>query len=140
MRATMTSSLLTFNQKIVLHCKKLLVRLSSSRRPKRHFRHLKLSKASSSSSLSSGKKPNKVVASFFLTIQKKKQKKEKMKRLNELESFSGSATDKKKAESRKKGAFPSSLKTSCLRQGKAHSQKVSQDHDAPRDSTSAILP
>ncbi|KAF8107813.1 hypothetical protein N665_0116s0020 [Sinapis alba] len=132
-----TTSLLTFNQKIVQHCKKLLIRLTSSR-PKRHYRHLKLHKASSSSSLSSGKKATRVVSSFFLTFQKKKQKKEKMKRLNELRSISDSVTDKK-AESKKK-AFPSRLTTSCIGQGKAHSQKVSQDLDAPRDSTSAFLP
>ncbi|KAG2320664.1 hypothetical protein Bca52824_013877 [Brassica carinata] len=132
-----TTSLLTFNQKIVQHCKKLLIRLTSSR-PKRHYRHLKLHKASCSSSSSSGKKATRVVSSFFLTFQKKKQKKEKMKRLNELRSFSDSVSDKK-AESRKK-AFPSSLTTSCIGQGKAHSQKVSQDLDAPRDSTSAFLP
>ncbi|KAJ0236949.1 LOW protein: protein BOBBER-like protein [Hirschfeldia incana] len=134
------TSLLTFNQKIVQHCKKLLIRLASSG-PKRHYRHLKLNKASSSSAASassSGKKATRVVSSFFLTFQKKKQKKEKMNRLNELGSFSDSVCDKK-AESRKK-AFPSSLKTSCISQGKAHSQKVSQDLDAPRDSTSAFLP
>ncbi|CAG7901601.1 unnamed protein product [Brassica rapa] len=134
-----TSSLLTFNQKIMQHCRKLLIRLTSSR-PKRHYRHLKLHKPSSSStSSSSGKKTTRVVSSFFLAFQKKKQKKEKMKRLNELRSFSDSVSDKK-AESRKK-AFPSSLATSCIGQGKkAHSQKVSQDLDAPRDSTSAFLP
>lgn len=130
------TSLLTFNQKIVLHCKKLLIRLTSNR-PRRHYRHLKLHKTSSSSS-SSEKKPTRVVSSFFLTFQKKKQKKEKIKRLNELRSFSDSVSDKK-AESRKK-AFPSSLKTSCIGQGKAHSQKVSQDLDAPRNSTTAFLP
>ncbi|CAN7049680.1 unnamed protein product [Brassica rapa subsp. trilocularis] len=134
-----TSSLLTFNQKIMQRCRKLLIRLTSSR-PKRHYRHLKLHKPSSSStSSSSGKKTTRVVSSFFLAFQKKKQKKEKMKRLNELRSFSDSVSDKK-AESRKK-AFPSSLTTSCIGQGKkAHSQKVSQDLDAPRDSTSAFLP
>lgn len=116
-------------------CRKLLIRLTSSR-PKRHYRHLKLHKPSSSSS---GRKATRVVSAFFLTFQKKKQKKEKMKRLNELRSFSDSVSDKK-AESRKKG-FPSSLTTSCIGQGKkAHSQKVSQDLDAPRDSTSAFLP
>ncbi|RID53357.1 hypothetical protein BRARA_G00758 [Brassica rapa] len=133
MRAT--TSLLSFNQKIMQHCRKLLIRLTSSR-PKRHYRHLKLHKPSSSSSSSSGKKTTRVVSSFFLAFQKKKQK---MKRLNELRSFSDSVSDKK-AESRKK-AFPSSLATSCIGQGKkAHSQKVSQDLDAPRDSTSAFLP
>lgn len=130
-----TSSLLTFNQKIMQRCRKLLIRLTSSR-PKRHYRHLKLHKPSSSSS---GRKATRVVSAFFLTFQKKKQKKEKMKRLNELRSFSDSVSDKK-AGSRKKG-FPSSLTTSCIGQGKkAHSQKVSQDLDAPRDSTSAFLP
>ncbi|CAH2034342.1 unnamed protein product [Thlaspi arvense] len=138
-------SLVTFNQKIMRRCKKLLIRITRSC-PRRHYRHLKLQKASSptsssSSSSSSGKQVNRVLASFFLSFQKKKQKKEKMKRLNELRSFSDSVSETKvsNTESRKK-VFPSSLTPSCHGQGKAHSQKVSQDHDAPRNSTSSFLP
>uniref|UniRef100_A0A1J3JLG8 Uncharacterized protein n=1 Tax=Noccaea caerulescens TaxID=107243 RepID=A0A1J3JLG8_NOCCA len=141
MRAT--SSLVTFNQKIMLRCKKLLIKITSSC-PKRHYRHLKLEKSSSTSSSSSsaGKKTTRVMASFFLSFQKKKQKKEKMKRLNEVRSFSGSVSERTASnppKSRKK-VFPSRLTPSCLGQGKARSQKVSQDLDAPRDSTSSFLP
>lgn len=137
MRAT--SSLVTFNQKIMLRCKKLLIKITSSC-PKRHYRHLKLEKSSSTSSSSpssSGRKTTRVMASFFLSFQKKKQKKEKKK-----QSFSGSVSERTASnppKSRKK-VFPSRLAPSCLGQGKARSQKVSQDLDAPRDSTSSFLP
>lgn len=133
MRAT--ASLLTFNQKILLCCKKLLVRITRSC-PRHHYRHLKFQKASSSSS--SGKRVNKVSSSFFLSFQKKKQKKEKMKRLNELRSFSDAVSERKASnhESRKK-VFPSNPALSCLGQGK---QEVSEDQDPRRDSTSAFLP
>ncbi|KFK44788.1 hypothetical protein AALP_AA1G303200 [Arabis alpina] len=130
MRAT--ASLVKFNQNILLRCKKLLVRITRSC-PRRHYQHLKLQKASPSSS---GKRVNKVLSSFFLSFQKKKQKKEKMKRLNELRSFSDAVSERK--SSRKK-VFPSTLTMSCLGQGKPHSQEVSQDQDARR-STSAFLP
>ncbi|CAA7030646.1 unnamed protein product [Microthlaspi erraticum] len=140
MRATTSDSLVTFNQKIVLRWKKLLIKITSSC-PKRHYRHLKLEKSpstSSSSSPPSGKKAtSRVMASFFLSFQKKKQKKEKMKRLNDLRSFSDSVSER--TASRKK-VFPSRLTPTCLGQGKAGSQKVSQDLDAPRDSTSSFLP
>lgn len=128
-------ALVTFNQKIMRSCKNLLTRITRSC-PRRHYRHLKLQKASSSSS-SSGKQATKVLTSFFLSFQKKKQKKEKMKRLNELRSFSDAVSESKTScpESRKK-VFPSRLTPSWLCQGKAHSQEVSQEHDAPRDSTS----
>ncbi|ESQ33917.1 hypothetical protein EUTSA_v10009457mg [Eutrema salsugineum] len=136
-----TASLVTFNQKIMQRCKKLLIRITRSC-PRRQYRRLKLQKgSSSSSSSSSGKQVTRVLASFFLSFQKKKQKKEKMKRLNELRSFSDSVSEKKASnhESRKK-VFPSGLTPSCLGQSKAHSKEVSQDHDARRDSTSTFLP
>lgn len=135
MRAT--SSLVTFNQKIMQHCKKLVIRITRSS-PRRHYRHLKLQEDSSSSSSSSSRKQaTKVLASFFLSFQKKKQKKEKMKRLNELRSFSDAVAERKASN---KKVFPSSLTPSCLCQGKAHSQEVLQGHDPPRDSTSPFLP
>ncbi|CAN8313610.1 unnamed protein product [Cochlearia groenlandica] len=137
MRATL--SLLTFNQKIMLRCKKLMIKITRSC-PGHHYRHLKLRKASSSSS--SSRKGTRVLATFFKSFQKKKkQKNEKIKRLNEHMSFSDSISEKKTSnpESKKK-VFPSSLTPTCLGQGKARWQRVTQDQDAPRDSTSTFFP
>ncbi|CAN6834619.1 unnamed protein product [Brassica oleracea] len=76
----------------------------------------------------------------------KKQKKDKMKRFNELRSFSHAVSDQKKKktpnqESSKKKVFPSRLTMSWLGQGKDNNKKeVPQDQDPRRDSTSAFIP
>ncbi|XP_010538227.1 PREDICTED: uncharacterized protein LOC104812653 [Tarenaya hassleriana] len=128
------ASLVTFDHKILRPCRKLLIRIA--RRCPRHGQHVKLQKASPSSR----KQVTKVVASFFLSFHKKKQKKEKMKRLNELRSFSHAASGKKVShpEAGKK-IFPTNLTLSWLGQGKANTQEVSQDHNSRRDSTSTFL-
>lgn len=88
----------------------------------------------------------KVVALFFLSFHKKKQEKEKMKRLNELRSFSHAVSDQKKKasdqESSKKKVFPSRLTMSWLGHGKSNNNthEVPQDQDPRRDSTSAFIP
>ncbi|KAJ0262068.1 Uncharacterized protein HA466_0050640 [Hirschfeldia incana] len=141
-----SSSLVTLNHKILRPCRKLLIRITKGC-PRRQIRHLKLKKASSSTK--SGNKVTKVVALFFLSFHKKKQEKEKMKRLNELRSFSHAVSDQKKnkkkkasnEESSKKKVFPSRLTMSWLGQGKGNNtHEVPQDHDPRRDSTSAFIP
>ncbi|CAN7061794.1 unnamed protein product [Brassica rapa subsp. trilocularis] len=99
------ASLVTLNHKILRPCRKLLIRITKSC-PRRHNRHLKLKKPSSSTTTNSGNKVTKAVDLFFRTFHKKKQKKEKMKRLNELRSFSHAVSDQQKKTSNQEESFP----------------------------------